>query len=75
MSVHQRSPLCKEYEEYYKDGTSKFRKEIDNKIQKDKGDPNRSSIYQSYVENLNMGNESENLIKMKLRLSTTVNST
>ena len=32
MSVHQRSPLCVEYAEIYKDGTSKFRREIDNKV-------------------------------------------
>ena len=34
MSVHERSPLCLEYEEFYKTGTSKFRKEIDFKITK-----------------------------------------
>lgn len=32
MSVHERSPLCTETQEYYKDGRSKFRKEIDSKI-------------------------------------------
>ena len=32
MSIHERSPLCQETCEYYKDGTSKFKKEIDSKI-------------------------------------------
>ena len=32
MSIHKRSPLCVEYQEFYKDGTSKFRREIDNRI-------------------------------------------
>lgn len=34
MSVHQRSPLCALYQEFYKSGTSKFRREIDNKVMK-----------------------------------------
>jgi len=29
QSVHQRSPLCKAYYEYYKDRVSKFKKDID----------------------------------------------
>ena len=38
MSVHQRSPLCEDFAEMYKDGTSKFRREIDMRLMKQMGD-------------------------------------
>ena len=39
MSVHQRSPLCVDYQDYYKPLVSKFKREIDQKVvSKDKGE-------------------------------------
>ena len=32
MSVHQRSPLCADYLDYYKPVTTRFRREIDQKF-------------------------------------------
>ena len=32
MSVHQRSPLCVDYQDYYKPLVSKFKREIDQKV-------------------------------------------
>lgn len=49
MSVHQRSPLCALYQEFYKGGTSKFRREIDNKVMK-QPDEVPTSQYQLYME-------------------------
>ena len=50
MSVHERSPLCLEYEEFYKNGTSKFRKEIDFKITKQSNDNAATSHITAYME-------------------------
>ena len=33
MSIHQRSPMCSAFQPFYKDSLSKFKKEIDNKLQ------------------------------------------
>ena len=56
MSVHPRSPLCTEYAEFYKDGTSKFRREIDNKIMKQNHDDKAPETeYSAMLDVLNMG--------------------
>ena len=55
MSVHQRSPLSPEFEHLYKDGTSKFRRDIDNKIMKQM-EPNQS-MYTGMLKALNKPNE------------------
>ena len=53
MSVHQRSPLCTEFAEVvYKDGTSKFRREIDNKIMKQMGEGSKT-LYTGFIHALN----------------------
>ena len=73
MSVHPRSPLCTEYLDYYKDGTSKFRREIDLKIMKQMGEnapnlqivPGQQSIYQKFIFELNQGKKSNQLENMK----------
>ena len=48
MSVHPRSPLNYDFQEFYKAGTSKFRREIDNKIMRDRGNVNES-LYTGFV--------------------------
>ena len=53
MSVHERSPLCAEYEEYYRSGTSKFRREIDNKIMKQSHEAAVASEITAYLDVLN----------------------
>lgn len=57
MSVHPRSPLCTEYAEFYKDGTSKFRREIDNKIMKQTHEEkaNPGTEYSAFLDVLNEG--------------------
>ena len=67
MSLHERSPLCIEYKEYYKDGTSKFRRELDQKNQTQhlktgQDDKQKNcSIYTEYIGALNQGPESTTL--------------
>ena len=61
MSIHQRSPLCVEYQEFFKDGTSRFRREIDNKAMKQQNEvdgKDQPSIYTKYLDTLNQGKES-----------------
>ena len=57
MSLHQRSPLCVEYRDFFKDGTSKFRREIDQKSSKtafdEKDAGKKTSIYTEYFGKLN----------------------
>ena len=40
MSVHQRSPLCADFLDYYKPVTTRFRREIDQKIVSKDNTPN-----------------------------------
>ena len=72
MSVHPRSDLCIEYQEFYKNSTSKFRKEIDNKMMK--RNINQSDVgvsqYTAYLEQLNKGKQSKDLNEMKKRITT-----
>ena len=68
MGVHERSPLSEIFLDFYKDGTSKFRKEIDNKVMKQTTDSN-SSRYTALLSVLNQGKESTNLAKMKSKIS------
>ena len=60
MSVHERSPLCLQSQQFYKqDGQSKFRKEIDMKIAREMGgggDPSNSLI-SGMMQALNTGKE------------------
>lgn len=51
LSVHKRSPLSASFQELFQDGTSKFRKEIDNKIMRQM--EKHSSLYQGYLNALN----------------------
>ena len=62
MSVHRRSPLCREYHDFYKQGASKFRKDIDNNMSK-VGDPSET-IFTSLLAGLNKGSDSP-LLKKK----------
>ena len=53
MSVHERSPLCREFQEYYRPGPSKFRREIDAKIMRQMGDTRGRSAIGGYLTALN----------------------
>ena len=62
MSVHPRSPLCTEYLDYYKDGTSKFRREIDNKIMKSNHEDKAAKTeYSAMLEVITEGKYSNSL--------------
>ena len=63
MSVHKRSPLCKEYLEFYKFGVNKFRKDIDNDMSK-VGDPNET-VFTALLSGLNKGDKQSPLLKKK----------
>ena len=63
MSVHRRSPLCKEYLDYYKFGANKFKKDVDNNMSKI-GDPNET-VFTALLAGLNKGTEQSPMLKKK----------
>ena len=76
MSVHQRSPLCVEYQELFKDGTSKFRREIDNKVMKQQVQTSTEnskgelpSQYAAFLDLLNKGKKTTQLKEMRKKLT------
>jgi len=77
MSIHQRSPLCVEYQEFYKDGTSRFRRDIDNRAV-GKQNPNEHkeirTEYTNLIAVLNEGQESKKLQKMKTKIKNNKNA-
>ena len=62
MSVHRRSPLCKEYMDFYKFGNNKFRKDVDNNMSK-VGDPSET-LFTALLAGINKGDKSP-LLKEK----------
>ena len=68
MSVHRRSPLCKEYMDFYKFGNNKFRKDVDNNMSK-VGDPSET-LFTALLAGINKGETSPQLKQKQLQLQT-----
>lgn len=65
MSVNQRSPLCNEYNDYYQDGPSKFRKEIDSKIQKQSNAESNTENYTGFIKGITSTPDTPHLARLK----------